>query len=306
MAMKLDPSIRLYSEVAQQTFYYNKSNRRRRPVRILEKRLALTRIRCQVFQRTWSVIQKLGMSTEDRIAFMKYADTFVKRDDVFIEYITMKNFVGEHEKPYIWTAYGRKFHPWEGGEGKATTRYATALVRNGEKSLQRKRITRKQESFLWEKALVYPENLGRRKAWGEQGQPYQLLSVWLWQRRLLVGGMRRGTSGKTTTGTDEPAGIMFYYDQPADVIMYQGMALEKLKKHTLKIKSSKKLISYGEAHIYDEAKMDLLCSIYPDLQILRRILPERIRLTAITLMGLGNLGLKNIYGKDLSIISKIP
>ena len=39
------------------------------------------------------------MSTEDRIAFYeKYADTFVKRDDVFIEYITMKNFVGEHEK----------------------------------------------------------------------------------------------------------------------------------------------------------------------------------------------------------------
>lgn len=41
------------------------------------------------------------MSTEDRIAFYeKHADAFVKRDDVFIEYITMKNFVGEHEKAY--------------------------------------------------------------------------------------------------------------------------------------------------------------------------------------------------------------
>lgn len=104
------------------------------------------------------------MSTEDRIAFYeKYADTFVKRDDVFIEYITMKNFVGENEKAYE-LLMGRKFHPWEGGEGKATTQYTTALVGMAKKALAEENYRAAEE--LLEKALVYPENLGEGKLEG--------------------------------------------------------------------------------------------------------------------------------------------
>lgn len=33
---------------------------------------------------------------------------------------------------------------------------------------------------------------------------------------------------RATTGTDEPAGAMYYNDQPADMIMYRGLAYQKL------------------------------------------------------------------------------
>ena len=45
-----------------------------------------------------------------------------------------------------------------------------------------------------------------------------------------------------TTGTDEPAGRLFYNDQPADMIMYQGLALKELGEPE---KSRALLLSHG-------------------------------------------------------------
>ena len=43
--------------------------------------------------------------------------------------------------------------------------------------------------------------------------------------------MKQKTCFETATiGTDEPAGAMYYNDQPADMILYQGLAFEKLGK----------------------------------------------------------------------------
>ncbi len=71
--------------------------------------------------------------------YEKYPDTFVKRDDVFIEYITLQNYMGNHEKAYE-LLIGRKFHPWEGGEGKATTQYTRALVEMAKKAIAKEAI----------------------------------------------------------------------------------------------------------------------------------------------------------------------
>lgn len=50
---------------------------------------------------------------------------------------------------------GRKFHPWEGGEGKATTQYTRALVEMAKKAIVKEDWTEAKE--LLEKALVYPK-----------------------------------------------------------------------------------------------------------------------------------------------------
>lgn len=42
--------------------------------------------------------------------------------------------MGNHEKAYE-LLMGRKFHPWEGGEGKATTQYTRALVEMAKKAI---------------------------------------------------------------------------------------------------------------------------------------------------------------------------
>ena len=299
MAAKLDPQ---YPTVFRNLalVYYNKSNEPEKAREVLEKAFGLDTSDARVFLELDQLYKKLGMSTEDRIAFYeKYADTFVKRDDVFIEYITMKNFVGEHEKAYE-LLMGRKFHPWEGGEGKATTQYTTALVGMAKRALAEKNYEEAEE--LLEKALVYPENLGEGKL---EGTKDNHINYYLAVAKAALGkeACAEELLEKATTGTDEPAGMMFYYDQPADMIMYQGMALEKLKKSTPSKSRFQKLISYGEAHIYDEVKMDYFAVSYPDLQIFEEDLTRKNQAHCYYLMGLGNLGLKNMekaaqYFKD--------
>lgn len=44
-----------------------------------------------------------------------------------IEYVTLKNLTGKHEEAYQ-LLMNRRFHPWEGGEGKATGQYVASLL----------------------------------------------------------------------------------------------------------------------------------------------------------------------------------
>lgn len=91
-----------------------------------------------------------------------------------------------------------------------------------------------------------------------------------------------------STGTDEPAGMMFYNDQPADMIMFQGMALRELGAQVVSNSRFYKLISYGEAHIYDDIKMDYFAVSYPDLLIFKEDFTRKNRAHCCFLMGLGN------------------
>jgi hypothetical protein len=49
-------------------------------------------------------------------------DTVLMRDDVYLEYVSLLNFMGEHQKALDLISK-RQFHPWEGGEGKASGQY---------------------------------------------------------------------------------------------------------------------------------------------------------------------------------------
>ena len=87
--------------------------------------------------------------------------------------------------------------------------------------------------------------------------------------------------------------MMFYNDQPADMIMFQGLALEEMGEHIRANSRFYKLISYGEAHIYDEVKMDYFAVSYPDLAVFDEDLTKKNKAHCCYLMGLGYMGLGN-------------
>lgn len=225
---------------------------------VLERAFSLDTTDARIFLELDQLYKKLGYSVEKRLEFYEsYPDTFVKRDDVFIEYITMQNFIGKHEKAYE-LLMGRKFHPWEGGEGKATTQYTVSLIEQAKKAL-------KENAYADAKRLL-------EQALGNTEKAKALFEV-------------------ASTGTDEPAGMMFYNDQPADMILFQGLALRELGALTPSNSRFYKLISYGEAHIYDKVKMDYFAVSYPDLLIFNEDFTKKNRAHCCFLMGLGNLGL---------------
>ena len=54
---------------------------------------------------------------------------------MYIEYITLMNMCGEYERAYR-CIMGRRFHPWEGGEGKITTQYTISLLEMAKQCLE--------------------------------------------------------------------------------------------------------------------------------------------------------------------------
>ena len=270
--------------------YYNKCHESGKALEALEKAFSLDPTDARVFLELDQLYKKLGRSVDERIAFYEsYPDTFARRDDVYIEYITLLNTRGEHEKA-LSLLMGRHFHPWEGGEGKATTQYTTALTELAKQALAKEEYAKAKE--LLERALVYPENLGEGKLEGSKDNHINYLLA-LACRHLGEEERARELVETASVGTDEPAGMMYYNDQPADMIMYQGLALSELGETVPAASRFQKLISYGEAHIYDTIRMDYFAVSYPDLLVFDEDLTKKNRAHCCYLMGLGNLGLGN-------------
>ncbi len=171
--------------------------------------------------------KKLGVTAEERLAnYGANQETFMKRDDAVIEYITLKNQLGRHQEAYELTM-SRRFHPWEGGEGKITTQYTVALVELAKEAIGNGEPELAQE--LLNRALTYPENLGEGKLEGTKDNHiyYYMGCV---KEALGFPEEARECFERASVGPDEPAGMMYYYDQPADMILYQGLAKLKLEK----------------------------------------------------------------------------
>ena len=92
----------------------------------------------------------------------------------------------------------------------------------------------------------------------------------------------------------EPAWMMFYNDQPADMILYQGLAHLKLGEIEIAKTKFEKLIAYGENHLEDEVKIDFFAVSLPDFLIFDEDLDKKNKVHCHYLIGLGNYGLGNI------------
>lgn len=280
--------------------YYNKLQNRDKAKMAMEKAFSLDESDVRVFLELDQLYKKLGWSFEERLErYEAHKELVDRRDDLYIEYITLVNLSGNHNLAYK-LIMGHHFHPWEGGEGKVTTQYTLALLEMAKKALPEAHYA--DAEHLLRKALVYPENLGEGKLEGTKDNHL------LYYLGLALEAQGRDTEAaacfeKATLGTDEPAGAMYYNDQPADMILYQGFAYLKLGK----VKEAKarfyRLIDYGEQHLNDEVKIDYFAVSLPDFLIYDEDYTLKNRAHCNYLMALGNIGLGN-YGAAARFLSE--
>ena len=81
------------------------------------------------------------------------------------------------------------------------------------------------------------------------------------------------------------------YSQPADLILYQGLANRALGREERARSRFHKLIRYGEKHYYDEGTIDYFAVSLPDLQLFDDDLTARNRVHCEYLIALGSFGL---------------
>jgi tetratricopeptide (TPR) repeat protein len=268
--------------------YYNKFKEPEKARIALEKAFFLNKSDDRIFLELDQLYKKLGMTPEERLErYDRNQELFIKRDDLYIEYITLHNLIGKHKKAYD-LIMSRTFHPWEGGEGKVTSQYTISLVEMAKVKLKLKEYE-VAKSYL-EKALYYPENLGEGKLEGtKDNHIYYYLGC-------VMEGLNQLEKAneyyeKASEGTGEVAGMMYYNDQPADMILYQGLAKLKLGKKTEANSCFYKLIDYGEKHIFDEKRIEYFAVSLPDFLIFEDNLSVRNQAHCYYLIGLGKLGL---------------
>ena len=268
--------------------YYNKRNDPEKAKRCMERAYMLDDADARVLLELHQLYGKLNYSIEDRFAFLEaHRKVAFQRDDLYTEYCALLNDMGRYQEA-LDLILAHTFHPWEGGEGKVTTQYAVALTQLGIQALQSGDSAKAKE--LLERALVFPHNLGEGKLEGAKDND---IHYYLGLVERTLGNEKESLRQLelAAAGDEEPASALYYNDQPADRILYQGLANQALEREERAKSRFYKLISYGEKHYYDQVKIDYFAVSLPDLQLFDEDLSIRNRAHCEYLIALGSYGL---------------
>ena len=240
------------------------------------------------------LLKRLEVSEKDRLAILEeHQEILPDRYALMLAYVSLLNADGQYEKALdLLLSY--TFHVWEGGEGKVADEYRTALL-----ALAEKKITEGTEDALREavsyaeRSLTYPDNLGEGKLDNvPDNHAYYLMGCAY--RELRDGEKALECFRKAAEGSQIPAQVRYYNDQPSDYIYWQGLAFHALGKDEMAKKSFHQLIIYGEQHLFDEVGYDFFAVSMPELEVYQDDIGKRSRDYCRKLITLGQKGLGEI------------
>jgi len=303
--------------------YFNKHHNPTKALRALEKAFALEPSDSRVLFELDLLKKRAGVTPERRFGFLsKHLAMVQQREDLLLEFITLLNCLGRHEQA-LDVLLNRKFHPWEGGEGKVTGQYAVSLVEMA-KGLLKGKITPPMNGTvgrailcaptrlkpqaagrglpalplasvqraieLLERARVYPPSLGEGKLHGAQENH---ILFWLGIARELLGDIAaaRAAWQEASTGLKAPTPAIYYNDQNPETIFYQGLALSKLGRPAAARQRFKTLVTFGRNHLKDHVVIDYFAVSLPEFMVFDDNLDRRNQINCCYLIGLGYLGL---------------
>ncbi len=249
-------------------------------LRMMEKAYSLDPSDARILYELDLLKKRLGVSPVERLGFLEdRLDRVEGRDDLYLEYITLLNLCGRYDEA-LERILGRRFHPWEGGEGKVPEQY---IFSNLAIALRDGNTDRLYDTF------TYPESLGEGKLFGTQeNRQNYYLGLALEAAGDLPGARERFLAA--SEGISEPASAVYYNDQPPETIFYQGMALKKLGDGAGANERFDKLIRYAETHADDDVKIDYFAVSLPDLLVFDDDLNRRNRVHCAFMKALGLAG----------------
>ncbi len=268
--------------------YFNVKGEKEKAREALEKAFAMDRGDARVMMELDQLYARLKRPVRERLAFLEEnRATADKRDDLYLESCSLLNQLGRYEEA-LGRIKARKFHPWEGGEGKVSAQYMASLVGMAREALNKQDAKRAEE--LLDQALELPENLGEGRLEGEKDNHIWYL---LGKAQRLQGREEEAKKSfrNALLGDMEPAGVMFYNDQPSDMILYQGLAFLALGEKDEADKRFHKLVDYGEKHYFDHVTVDYFAVSLPDLKVFDDDLDARNRIHCRKLIAMGLYGL---------------
>jgi tetratricopeptide (TPR) repeat protein len=289
MSKKLNPSFPIVLRNLALA-YYNKLDRKAEALDLLEMAFALDSTDSRILMELDQLHKKLNYAPVKRLGFLdSHKEQVEKRDDTYLEVVALYNLSGEF-KNALEMLLSRKFHPWEGGEGKVTSQYIFSLIELAKEAILTTEYNMAIEYL--DRSKEYPHNLGEGKLYGAQEND---TNYWLGCAYEGLGESKKAIEywELASKGLSEPVAAWFYNDQQPDQIFYQGLALLKLGRKSEARDRFTSLVDYGEKQLSVEVKTNYFAVSLPDLLIWEESLTVRNEIHCRYLIGLGNLGLGN-------------
>lgn len=228
-----------------------------------------------------------GVSPEERLEKLKLIYPLVKqRDDLYLELITLYNLSGNYDMA-IQLLEMRRFHPWEGGEGKVLQQYRIAHLEKAAGFLAGQQYEEAISSLSL--CLITPENLGEGKLPLPQDQDVYFL-LGLCYESLKDHDKAISNWKKAILGDHELSEAVFYNDFQPDRILYQAKAWQKLGNLDKAGQLLDLLIQTGCQQNTAESGIDYFAVSLPNLLIWDIDLNKSRAVHCLYLQGLGLLG----------------
>ncbi len=268
--------------------YYNKLKKFEESILLLEKAFELDIKDARVLMELDQVHKIQNYSCGQRLALLeKHLDLVKQRDDLYLERVTLLNQLGNYEKAAALIA-ARKFHPWEGGEGKVVYQFLLCHIEMAKAAITEGR--EKSALELLANTQAYPINLGEGKLYGTQENDIHYLQGCAFEAM----GLKKKAKEKfmqATKGIGEPVQAIFYNDPQPDKIFYQGLSWLQLGNEKKANEIFDGLIKFAARHLNDKIEIDYFAVSLPDLLVFDQDLTLKNKLHCQYLTGLGLLGL---------------
>lgn len=271
--------------------YFNKRNEVEKAIKCFERAFALDRTDARILMELDQLYKRINRNLVERQTLLEdNLITALQRDDLYLERAALYNFQGEFRKAYD-LIMARKFHPWEGGEGRVSGQYVYALVEMAKDDINSGHFAKAIEKLG--QAQTYPHNLGEGKLFGAKEND---IFYWIGKAWKGLGEYEKAKAyfRQATQGLSEPGAAIFYNDQQPDKIFYQGLAWLELGEQEKAQQIFENLRQYGECHRNDETEIDYFAVSLPNLLIFEDDLNLRNRIHCLYILGLGQMGLNQI------------
>ncbi|MDR1407009.1 MAG: DUF5107 domain-containing protein [Tannerella sp.] len=267
---------------------YNKRQEKDRAVRLLKEAFRLDSANARMLMELDQLYRKTGVTPSVRLEHLeKFLPLVEQRDDLCLERITLYNRLGRFAEARALIA-GRKFHPWEGGEGKITRQYVFCRVALARQSIAAGQFD--EALRLLHETDAYPHNLGEGKLINAEENDVDYC------KGLAYRGAGDEAKAalhfrKAAAGASEPQQVFYYNDRRPDNIYYQGLAWEALGHADRARSRFNKLVDHGRNHLFDDCRIDYFAVSLPEPAIWDDDLQVRNRIHCHYVIALGMLGL---------------
>lgn len=224
------------------------------------------------------LMKRLGSAPAERLARLEeHLDLVEQRDDLYVEYVTLRIQMGEPEAA-LGLLRVRRFHPWEGGEGRVSSQYVNAHLLSGRKALKGGDSEKALKHF--EEAQSYPENLGEGK---HLLTPEADIHYFAGLTRQALGDEEGSKACFHKAARTETS--------PSRMTYYQALAMKELGEEGTSTRKLEDLLAFAEKEIHSEVKIDYFATSLPNFLIFEDDLQKRNQVNCTFLEGLAYLGL---------------